>query len=325
MDKTNGGFTLIKWGLSKILLTVIPSLLLACHAVSSNPDQTLQVQNQTNSMPASRSFFINDKVQIAYRDTGGDNPPVLLLHPMTGSDEIWQKQYTHLANNGFRVIGLSLRGAGLSGELPTLEHKDSQDILALLAHLNLHRVHVVGAAAGGIVALRFNINHPEKVSSLVISNSFAGLLAEELIELSKTFLPPPSLPSALKELGPTYRYLALQDKNGTELSTWNTIYQSSRSYKLSKLAPQKRKILYTKLLQTLATEDELKRLDTPTLLIYGGADLLMPPSIGAHIQKRLVKAEIKVIPLAGHAAHWEFPDKFNIILLDFLSQVDDKL
>lgn len=303
-------------------------LLTACFSPTVHQKTEKSVKSKLN-LPRLNFLTFADG-QLAYRDTGftskaninvKEKETVFLLHPMTGSSESWRKQYSYLSSSGFRVIGVSLRGAGESGQLPSLEHKDNDDLLALLDHLSIAQVHVVGAAAGAISGLRFTIEYPGRVKSLVISNSYAGLTANELINLNKNFLPKPGLSAQFKELGPSYRYTAFQ-KGASELEEWEQVYQNSRSYKLSQLEENLRKKRFLNILKQLTSIDEISQIKHPVLLIYGGSDLLMPPPIGEMVSARFNMAEMVVIPLAGHAAHWEFPLIFNDVLTDFLHRVN---
>lgn len=302
--------------LSSLTTTVVLPLLLMFAPWMSFAATSVQLDESYRLAP--RHFLTLDTGRITFRDSGGNNPAVLLLHPMTGSDESWHKQFAELVGNGFRVIALSVQGAGLSGPLPALSHSDNNDIVGLLEHLGLPRVAVVGAAAGGITALRFTVDHPDYVSSLVISNSFAGLTPAELVELNQGFLPASDLPAQFKELGPSYRYTA-RDSADDQLGQWQTIYLASRSAKLGALSASERGPWRKKILLSLATPSEISAINAPVLLIYGGADLLMPPPIGRCIQPRFRDAQLVVIPEAGHAAHWEFPDHYNAALTNFLT------
>jgi len=267
---------------------------------------------------APQYFFETGESRVAFRDSGGNNPAVLLLHPFTGSANSWQKQYGSLIEGGYRVVALNARGAGASGSLPAPGHDDSGDIGALLTHLGLSEVAVVGAAAGGIMALRFAVDHPDSVGALVLSNSFAGLQPAELIKLSEKFLPDSGLPAHFKELGPSYRYTALSGADDEGLERWDAIYRSSRSAKMAVLESSQRAAWRKSILQNLVTETEISGVRQDVLLIYGGADLLMPPPIGMSVRNRFHNAALAIIPGSGHAAHWEFPERFNAVLLEFL-------
>ena len=62
----------------------------------------------------------------------------------------------------------------------------------------------------------------------------------------------------------------------------------------------------------------LERIEVPTLLITGGADLYAPPQVLALFAARIRGAESVIVPAVGHSAYWEQPEIFNRAELDFL-------
>jgi hypothetical protein len=64
----------------------------------------------------------------------------------------------------------------------------------------------------------------------------------------------------------------------------------------------------------------LGQMKTPTLLLYGGADLAAPPTLGRMVARHLPNRDMVVVPEAGHSIYWEQPDTFNRTVLDFLGK-----
>jgi len=64
----------------------------------------------------------------------------------------------------------------------------------------------------------------------------------------------------------------------------------------------------------------LAAITTPTLLLTGDADLYTPPSVLRLLAARFPNCESVVIPECGHSAFWEQPERFNQLVLDFLSK-----
>jgi pimeloyl-ACP methyl ester carboxylesterase len=58
----------------------------------------------------------------------------------------------------------------------------------------------------------------------------------------------------------------------------------------------------------------------PMLLLTGDADLYIPPAILRAVGKRVPKAEVVIVPEAGHPVFFEQPDAFNRIVLDFIKK-----
>ncbi|MGI0128949.1 MAG: alpha/beta fold hydrolase, partial [Thermoplasmata archaeon] len=103
----------------------------------------------------------------------GRGPTLLLLHGLGGDHRVWDPLLPRLTEQ-FRVLAPELRGHGGTplpeGSQPTFaEHL--ADLELLLASAGIERVHLVGLSAGALLSLRYTLDHPERVASLV---SIAG-------------------------------------------------------------------------------------------------------------------------------------------------------
>jgi 3-oxoadipate enol-lactonase len=106
------------------------------------------------------------------RDTGGDGPPVLLLHGwMFSADLNWYCTYAPLEEAGYRVLAVDHRGhgRGIRSADPFSLKDCADDAAALLAHLKVQPVLAVGYSMGGPIASLLARDHPRLVAGLVLS------------------------------------------------------------------------------------------------------------------------------------------------------------
>jgi pimeloyl-ACP methyl ester carboxylesterase len=241
-------------------------------------------------------------------DTGSGGEPVVLCHPASQAAEIWAYQKPAFVARGYRLIAYSRRGYGQSEKgTPDQPGTSVGDLENLLKALQVNRLHILGAAAGGITALAFAVANPERVQTVTLAGTIFspdeaewrevyGRLGIEAVRdaVSTEFL----------ELGPTYR---ICNPGGTrrfaELSA--DAHRSAPARQVSGV-----KVNWT----TMAT------MPAPTLLLTGDADLYAPPPLQAMIAQHLPNSEQHVMPEVGHAAYWEQPDAFNEIVLGFLDR-----
>jgi 3-oxoadipate enol-lactonase len=109
--------------------------------------------------------------ELFIRDTGGDGPPVLLLHGwMFPSDLNWFRTYKPLADAGYRVLALDHRGhgRGLRAAEPFTLAGCAADAAALVRELGCGPVIAVGYSMGGPVASLMARDHPDTVAALVL-------------------------------------------------------------------------------------------------------------------------------------------------------------
>jgi pimeloyl-ACP methyl ester carboxylesterase len=248
-------------------------------------------------------------VHIWYKDTGGSGAPVVFLHAATGSSRVWEHQIPAFTASGHRVITYDRRGFGRTVIDPAgfQPGTGSDDLLALLDHLRVDRFHIVGTAAGGIVALDFAISFPQRLRSLVLANSIGGVQDPDYLELGNRLRPAPqfnALPSEFRELGPSYR---AANPAGTE--RWKELERTNRSPGPSPPAQTMR---------SRVTFSSLEGIKVPTLLLTGDADLYAPPAVLRLFAARINGSESVVVPEAGHSAYWEQPEIFNRTVLAFI-------
>jgi 3-oxoadipate enol-lactonase len=119
-------------------------------------------------------------------DSGGDGPPLVLLHPGAGDSRIWEPILPELTRD-YRVYRYDARGYGRS-PAPTAKFTLLTDLIAVLDHFGLDRVPIVGCSQGGGSALGLAIAHPSRVSALVLlCPGIPGYERPELPEISAAF------------------------------------------------------------------------------------------------------------------------------------------
>lgn len=248
-------------------------------------------------------------------DSGGAGVPIVFVHATTGTAAAWAYQVDGLSRKGWRVIAYSRRGtaeatapsAGLDAEVA--------DLLAILDAVGASSCHVVGTASGGMVATRFAVRHPGRTASLTISCSVVALDDPVCAAILANLADPEflALPSALKELSPSYR--AIQ-RDGVR--RWLEIEGGSAAAALRKQGRTAAQFRSAMASVPRLTPQDLAGLTCPVLLIYGGADMYSPPPLARRLATFFRRCRVVVLAEAGHAAHWEDPVAFNRELVDFL-------
>lgn len=153
------------------------------------------------SNPAAGQTFTHDGVKLYY-EIYGAGEPLLLVHGNGGSIADFSAQIEHFRKQ-CKVIAMDSRDQGKSGDSPdkiTYE-KMTDDLAALLDHLNIGPVNVLGWSDGGIEALLLGIRHPAKVKKLAAMaanlNPSDKAIYPELIAFVKSMID--SMPAAAME------------------------------------------------------------------------------------------------------------------------------
>src|SRR5829696_3832556 len=122
-------------------------------------------------LPPGYVVHVPGRGEMFLRDSGGDGPPVLLLHGwMFSADLNWYRTYTPLAEAGYRVLAVDHRGhgRGLRSPDPFSLRDCAADAAGLVAHLQIPPVLAVGYSMGGPIAALLARDHPQWVSGLVL-------------------------------------------------------------------------------------------------------------------------------------------------------------
>jgi 3-oxoadipate enol-lactonase len=125
-------------------------------------------------MPTPHTVRVPGRGEFFVRDTGGDGPPVMLLHGwMASADLNWWVAYEDLVKAGYRVLAIDHRGHG-RGLRPLERFRLSDcagDAAAVLRQLGAAPAVVVGYSMGGAIAQLVARDYPEVVSGLVLSGT----------------------------------------------------------------------------------------------------------------------------------------------------------
>ncbi len=237
-----------------------------------------------------------------YQDPGGSGFPVVFVHPASGSNESWRFQQQPFKSAGYRCITYDLRGWGRSaseGDPGCM----SDDLAALVDGLHLEKFALVGAAYGGFGALDYALRFPSRLSALVLSGTQGGIADPEYTRVRERVVAPEirALPLEFRELGAGYR---VRDPEGVQ--AW---------LEITRAEGHARQRMHTQIALPM-----LAQLSVPTLLIAGGADLLAPPELMRQIAAHMPEHEFVCVCESGHCVHWEEPEAWNRLVLDFLSR-----
>jgi 3-oxoadipate enol-lactonase len=122
-------------------------------------------------LPEGRLVHVPGLGELFVRDSGGDGPPLLLLHGwLFASDLNWFRSYEPLVRAGYRVLAMDHRGhgRGLRPDAPFRLADCAADAAALVRTLGCGPVIAVGYSMGGPIASLMARDHPDTVRALVL-------------------------------------------------------------------------------------------------------------------------------------------------------------
>ncbi|TMF90161.1 MAG: alpha/beta fold hydrolase [Chloroflexi bacterium] len=278
-----------------------------------------------------------DGVNIHYV-CGGSGSPVVLVHGLGSSAAVeFYFNLEPLAAN-HRVFAIDLPGFGHSDK-PVLAYTIELFVKAvrdLMACETLERAAVMGVSMGGRVALGLALESPDLVARLVLVDAlgvgpprrvlaYRILLTKGLGELTLS-----GTARALRRMNPaTIRrfwgwYLRRPGRVDTILSDERIANHgtllSTPEYRAAYLSALRSIARMGQLRDGITVEDRLSELLMPTLLIWGRHDHIFPASHAEIAKDKLRNGRVEIFENSGHTPQMEEPDRFNRLVLDFLSE-----
>jgi 3-oxoadipate enol-lactonase len=244
-----------------------------------------------------------------YYEQYGKGDPVIFAHAFLDNCSVWKAQTDVLAQK-HTVILYDHRGHGKSDKpkgdysVQTL----ADDLNGLILALKLDRVTLVGNSIGGMTVLTLVLNHPDRVSKLVLVCTTPRLV----IQL-------PVIGSVLGWLCSLFPYgmfaRTIQRTKINKPSQEATNQALERAMQVPRYAAYK---CWRSLLTNYDIRGQISKIKVPTLIVAGEKDWSIPMKMSRFMNKGIEGSKLEVIPNCGHLPMIEGPEDFNKILTGFL-------
>jgi len=265
-------------------------------AAACSPGETRTAQPAASAAPAARTpygankdtgaTFVHDEVTLYY-ETYGQGEPLLLVHGNGGSIGTLAAQIEHFKAT-HKVIAMDSRDHGRSADSqePITYETMTDDLAALIDHLKVGPVDVVGLSDGGIEALLLGVRHPEQVKKIVSMaanlNPGAEAFDPEIDALIKSMM---ELPDEAKNTPEGRRQL---------------------------------KVVGMMLKEPNIPPAMLGKVTAPTLVLASDNDLIRLEHI-VTIYKSLPNAQLAIFSNSTHMIAYDDPERFNSEVHRFLA------
>lgn len=248
--------------------------------------------------------------EIAYVDSGGDGPPVVLSHGFLMDHRMFDAQVAALAPE-FRVITWDERGFGGTIAPGPFDYWDSaRDLLALLDHLGIERAVVGGMSQGGFISLRVALLAPERVRGLVLMDTQAGCEDPALVPSYDLMMATwqQEGPAAVQEI---VAAIILGPGDWQEwFRTWADLPVDQVTY------------AYRCLMDRDDLSGRLGEIEVPALILHGTDDAAISMDKAEALRDGLA-GPVELVPIPGgpHASNLTHAAAVNPPLLDFLRRL----
>jgi 3-oxoadipate enol-lactonase len=255
-------------------------------------------------------------IDLHYRIEGDGDRTIVLINGLADDLETWGTQVPAFLEAGYRVLRLDNRGIGKSDSPPGPYSTAlmAADTKALVDHLGLTRIHMMGVSLGGMIAQEYALAYGDDLASLILACTYAapGPFCGRMYALWADMAPVMGVPAVMRDVILWCFAPEFFDGGRSELAeverAMETLDQSVEAY-LAQLHA----------IRVHDTTDRLGDLSVPTLVLAGAQDILIPVSLSRRLHGMIAGAAWATTP-GGHAFMWEYPEPFNTAVLDFFDR-----
>ncbi len=306
-----------------ILLAILAIIVAGLVAAFRDPDIPAAELVAKYGQAPSRFITLPSGANVHFRDQGQPLGPVLVLvHGSNASLHTWEPWVAQLGNQ-FRVISVDLPAHGLTGPVPGDDYSQqgmAQFVYDFTAALKLAPFALAGNSMGGGIAARFAIDHPERLTHLILVDAGGmptkverdpglgfRLARIPVVQNLMLYVTPRNLfedglkkaivDDALVTPAMVDRYWELNRREGTRAATLKRFQSPFDTY----------------------IQDNAGKITTPTLILWGAEDTLVPPDVGEAYAGAIKNSKLIEYDNVGHIPMEEVPDQSARAVREFLS------
>ena len=245
--------------------------------------------------------------QLDYERSGA-GPPLLLIMGMSGTALHWGEPFLSQLRGDFELIVYDHRGVGSSSRLdgPVTIAQMADDAAGLLTALEIESAHVLGISMGGMVAQELALAHPEMVRTLTLGCTYCGGEGSSLTE-------PEVLQGLAEAMLSGDRVRAVRAAFEANVSPAGA--EGEELFERLLAVTEERAVAVEVVMahmQACAAHDTSSRLGeltTPTLVVHGTEDRMLPVANGRLIASHIAGSRLEILDGVGHLFFWEQPER----------------
>lgn len=255
-----------------------------------------------------------------YYEVTGRGPALLFAHGLGGNHLSWWQQVAHFAPH-YTCVTFAHRGfapsTAIAGGPDPADYAD--DLAALIDHLKLPDVRLVGQSMGGWTMLEYALARPAHVKALILSSTSGtldrrgcdpsgGSRYDDWLQDAEAKI----RSGAARGIHPAVGVAAAERSPDLHL-LYRSIDEMAGALDKEKLRAGLRRT-------ATRSSAELASFTVPTLLVAGGEDIVFPPFLASAIAATLPCGEATLMSDAGHSPYFEQAARFNGLVERFLAR-----
>ena len=265
-------------------------------------------------MGSDAGFLDIDGARIYCEDRGAGDC-VIMIHGFAMDTRIFDMQFELFAER-FRCVRYDLRGFGKS-DLPTGPYSTLDDLRIMLDRLGIEKACIIGLSLGGSLAVEFALTCPQRVTGLVLAGStlrgypYSDDYVQEFLYYRKIARRKGIAVAQTEMLGnPLLRSIARRPELFAHVEAMIRDYSALQG---RRHAPHR--------VSSPPAIGPLAGPPSPVQIIMAQHDTDDPRGVAQRLIRETAPARHTVLPGVGHIVNMEAPERFNEIVLDFLTSL----
>ena len=264
-----------------------------------------------------------DGDRFAYRRWGaGTDVPIVLIQHFRGGMDHWDPVLTDGLAAGREVILVNGRGVASSSGTPRYLVADmADDIAQVMVALGVTRADVLGFSLGGFIAQDLTRQHPELVRKLVLVGT-GPRGGDPTLDPAVFEVAPRPVPTVDDFLFLFFGRSDAAEQAGRDFWDRRHLRTDQDPPSSPEVSDAQTASLFDWLTPLSADEPfaHLREIHQPTLVVNGTNDVMIASINSWHLSQNIPNAQLVIYPDAGHAAQFQYPQRFLGHLLQFLGE-----
>jgi len=272
------------------------------------------------TLPPRRSGTLARPGSTLYYEVTGSGPAIVFAHGLGGNHMSWWQQVAHFAPR-YTCVTFAHRGfapsTAIEGGPNPADYAD--DLAALVSHLDLPDLRIVGQSMGGWTAIEYALRRPPALKGIVLAATTGSIDVKRIREPELSMLKEWSDfgEALVPRLWASGMHPACGARMAEEQPALHLLYRQIDGMN----AHWDKEALRRRLMESRTRPPEdLRKVACPILFVPNDEDVVMPPFAADAIAAVVPGAEVEHIGDAGHSGYFERPEAFNRIVGAFLEK-----
>jgi 3-oxoadipate enol-lactonase len=255
-------------------------------------------------------------IEVNYKLEGDGPETIVLINGLADDLETWVLQMDDFLAAGYRVLRFDNRGVGQTTKPqgPYTSRMLADDAKALVDELGMRDFHLMGVSMGGMISQEYALAYGGDLRTLTLACTYAapGPFCSRMFAMWQDLAPINGVPFIMRDVtlwAFTVPFFEEREDEAKEFEAEMAAMDMTVEAYLAQL----------NVIQTHDATGRLGQISTPTLVLVGEEDILIPVRLSKRLRNQIPGAEWATTR-GGHACMWEHPSEFNRTYLDWIGR-----